>query len=69
MTKFLLTPFVAFFLMLLWAATIGDQVAYFMPGKNMFDEYLIICQIWFFGCVFKSLKNSVTKKTDINGKQ
>lgn len=43
--------------MLIWAATIGDQFEYFAAGNNMFDEYLIICQIWFIACIFKTFKN------------
>ena len=57
MIKYLVTPFVSFFIMLIWAATIGDQFEYFAAGNNMFDEYLIICQIWFMACIFKTFKN------------
>tara|TARA_E500000081_G_scaffold151901_1_gene183085 strand:+ start:82 stop:279 length:198 start_codon:yes stop_codon:yes gene_type:complete len=64
MIKYLVTPFAAFFIMLIWAATIGDQIAYFTPGKNMFDEYLIICQLWIMACIFKSFKNITAKKKD-----
>jgi hypothetical protein len=62
MIKYLMTPFGGWFLMLVWAATFGESVSYFTPGKNMLDEYLIVCQIWFFVCIVLDLK----KKTYTN---
>lgn len=64
MMKYLLTPWVSFFIMLPWAALIGEQVSYFTPGKNMLDEYLIICQLWLMACLIKSLANKIRPKTE-----
>lgn len=66
MTKYFLTPFVSFFIMLIWAATIGEKVSYFTPGNNMFDEYLIICQIWVFVCIIKDIKKKISYKENID---
>lgn len=57
MIKYLITPFVSFFITLLVATLIGEQIEYFTTGKNMFDEYLVICQLWLMACILKSLKN------------
>ena len=66
MIKYIMTPFGSWFFMLVWAATIGEKVSYFTPGKNMFDEYLIICQIWVFVCIIKDIKKKISYKENID---
>lgn len=66
MIKYILTPMVSFFIMLIWAATIGEKVSYFTTGLNMFDEYLIICQVWVFVCIIKDIKKKISHKENID---
>lgn len=61
MMKYIFTPMVSFFIMLIWAATFGETIEYLIPGKNMLEEYILINQLWLTGCIIKSLHNKIVK--------
>jgi hypothetical protein len=60
------SPFISFFIMLVWAATLGDTVAYFYENKNMFDEYLIINQVYIILILLIRLKSKIVGSSTKN---
>jgi len=50
-----LSPFSAFFMAMLWAATFGDTVV-FWQEKNMLEEFVICIQIYFGAVLIYKLK-------------
>jgi len=53
------SPFISFFIMLVWAALFGDTIVIYQE-KNMIEEYLIINQVYIALVLLIYLKKWVT---------
>jgi len=54
-------PFASFFMMLLWAGLFGETFTHNVNEKNMFEEYIICIQMYFFIVILYKLKKMQIK--------
>lgn len=60
MIKYLSIPFIAYFLLMPYAALVGRDAA----GPILFDEWIIISQVLFFGYTIRQIKKRTENATD-----
>ena len=64
MIKYIMAPFGSWFIMLVWAAVIGNIIDFFEPPNLMLEEYILITQVWIFVCIMIDIKKFFKKTLD-----
>ena len=64
MIKYIMAPFGSWFIMLAWAAGIGNIIDYFEPKNLLLEEYILILQGWIFVCIMIDIKKFFKKTLD-----